>query len=212
MAALRPSTTACSTETDPTAQVDGFEYRQVYSFVNGRPTVSFKLEYPLHSNVLDAPLVFAPEYTTTETISQQNALDVGGSSGDYASAGDATAITGDIDVIVQYLTDDWTPSAIETLCSKWGSAGNRSWRFQLLTTGHLRFEWSVDGTAITQEDSDNTVSFTDGAGTVRVALDVDNGASDYHIQFYESDDDGVTWSKLNDPETDPFESTFSVVF
>ena len=195
------------------AGVDGYEYRQVYSVSNDIPQVSFKLEYPILSNTLDEPLRFQPEYTVDEVQTVQRALDVGGSSGDYASAGDVTAITGDIDITVKYWPSTWTPAAIETLRSKWGSAGNRSFRFQLLTTGHLRFEWTTDGTNINQEDSDYAVSIANGnPGTVRITIDVDNGDGNYRVEFYESEDDGITWSALNDPADDLYASTYSVLY
>lgn len=192
------------------AATDGFSYRQVYHIANGLPAVRFKLEYPVRTSVVDTPLVFQPEYIGIETRSEQNSVDFGGASGDYAST-TGTDFTGDIDIIVSYITTDWTPAAIETLDSEWGAPGNKRFRFQLLTTGHLRFEWTEDGTTVKQENSDYAVSFTSGAGIVRVTLDVDNGAGDYRIDFYESTD-GIVWTPRNDPPPDPFEPTFSVLF
>ena len=185
--------------------LNGFQFRQVYSVeIDGRPRVSFKLE-PHNNNVVADILLFEVERDAITQVPDLKALETDGSNS-YASAGDATSITGDFQAFGYITPFDWTPTSIQTIRSKWTETGDqRSWRFQLLTDTKLRFEWSTDGTAgtVITEDSDNPVPFTVDGGSqfVQVTLDVDNGAGDYEINFYRSFD-GKTWFNLNDTRPD----------
>lgn len=92
---------------------------------------------------------------------------------------------------------DWTPSAAQTLASDWGTAGNRHWKFILLTNGKLRFEWSTDGTNSNTVDSTSAVSFGNGTvGTVSVKFDVNNGSGNSAALFRQSTNHGLTWTTL----------------
>lgn len=110
-------------------------------------------------------------------------------------------IVGDIDLRVQCALTDWTPSALDTLVSKWNTTGDqRSFQFVLNTDGTLRLGWSTSGAAGTVVSADSTVAtgITDGAiKWVRATLDVDNGDSGYDVNFYTSDD-GSSWTQLGD--------------
>lgn len=131
-------------------------------------------------------------------------LRVTGASGSAAAA-DAAAldILGDIDIRVQCSLDDWTPAASNTLAAKWNDTGNqRSWVFRVTTSGALEFAWSADGTAVLGPlTSSAPTGFTDGTTRwVRVAFDVDNGASGRTASFFTSTD-GTNWTPLGTPQT-----------
>ena len=109
----------------------------------------------------------------------------------------ALDITGDIDVRVRIAMDDWTPAAAQTLASKNDGTSN-SWRFDVNTTGVIRFIWTTDGVTANQIVKSSTVAPTIADGSVkwiRVTLDVDNGASGNDVKFWTSDD-GTTWTQL----------------
>lgn len=122
-----------------------------------------------------------------------------GVTGNFLSVPDANAldITGDLDVRVQVAMDDWTPGAFQTFIGKWNETTQKSFIFDVSTTGTLRLVTSVDGSATTVNAS-STVAPTIADGQplwVRVTLDVDNGASGRDITFYTSTN-GTTWTQL----------------
>jgi len=120
-------------------------------------------------------------------------------SGHYATVPDSSAldIVGDIDIRCRIAMDDWTPSALMTLFSKWNATGNqRSYALDLNTNGTLSFFWTPDGSTSNSATSTVAPTVADGAVKwVRATLDVDNGASGRDIQFFTSDD-GTTWTQL----------------
>jgi hypothetical protein len=127
-------------------------------------------------------------------------LVLSGLTGNYASAPDSAAldITGDIDIKVKATLTDWTPSANQSLVSKYVTSGNQiSYFLGVSTAGALRFIYNSTGSAANNNlvVSSNT-GFTDGdTKWVRVTLDVDNGSSQRAIKFYTSDD-GTVWTQL----------------
>lgn len=111
------------------------------------------------------------------------------------AAAQVTHIGGDIDLRADVALDDWTPASNQTIMARYGSAGNRAWRWYVGSTGAMTFEWSTDGTALIAKSSTNP-GFVDGSRNwVRVTLDVDNGASGNDVKFYTSSD-GATWNQL----------------
>lgn len=112
-------------------------------------------------------------------------------------------ITGDIDVRWYGSLDDWTPASANFLCGKWTGASNQSWLLRVTTTGTLQFNWTTGGSTATNNFATSTVAtgIADGvAKWIRVALDVDNGAGQYEVKFYLSDD-GATWTQLGSTVT-----------
>jgi len=108
----------------------------------------------------------------------------------------------DLDVAIYCKPGTWR-SGTQTFVSKFSTSGtDRSFRFQINSTGNLVFDWTADGTTIqTAANSGTTVPFADGtAGWVRVVLDVDNGTGGHAIMFYTSTD-GLTWTQLGSTVT-----------
>jgi hypothetical protein len=130
-----------------------------------------------------------------------------GTSGNYFSTPDSAAnsITGDIDIRAYVAMDDWTPSADQTIASKFDAGtGNRCYFFRVQTDGTLFLLTNSSGTS-----SANNVSFAstvaptiaNGAALwVRVTLDVDNGASGKTATFYTSSN-GTSWTQLGNTVT-----------
>jgi hypothetical protein len=123
----------------------------------------------------------------------------GTSPGRAATADDASLdITSDLDIRVHAALDDWTPTGLSSLVTKWMTGGGQqSWRFRVQsTTGTLMLSWSEDGSAALFAESTVAPTVTDGESLwVRVTLDVDNGAAGRDIKFYTSTD-GVDWTQL----------------
>jgi hypothetical protein len=122
-----------------------------------------------------------------------------GTGTNHASAPDAAAldITGDIDLRAKVSLDDWTPSGSNALVAKYGTAGQRSYMFQVASpSGVLQLNWSADGTNVITKNSTVAPTIADGATLwVRATLDVNNGASGNDVTFYTSTD-GTTWTQL----------------
>lgn len=128
-----------------------------------------------------------------------------GVAGNYFSTPDSVAasITGDIDIRVKVALNDWTPSAISVLVSKWDgtTSGNMSYVFYVNTNGTIALTTTADGTTGVTGTSTAATSVTDGSVKwVRVTLDVNNGAEGKTHTFYLSDD-GETWTQLGNTVT-----------
>lgn len=192
----------------------GFDFEQTYEWVDGRPKVNFNLSYPAVGRSSKHILLFQPERKEVVEQSVVQALNTTGVSGSYANVSSgATNVTGDIKIINFINLQDYTPSSVYTLRSKWNPPSNKCYRFQLLTDGKLRFQWTTDGSTEITEDSDLSVSFGAGEiGAVKVELDVDNGAGGYTITFWQSTDFGVNWTTLDTPPADLFGDTFGDTF
>jgi hypothetical protein len=121
-----------------------------------------------------------------------------GTSGNYLSAPDAAPfdIVGNIDIRGYVALEDWTPLAENTILSKAGAAGQRSYGMSVTTAGLLKLFWSANGTDYITKTSTLAVGSVDGtAKWIRATLDVDNGSSGNDVKFYTSDD-GSTWVQL----------------
>lgn len=121
-----------------------------------------------------------------------------GASGYFISTPDASAldITGDIDIRVKVAMDDWTPAGLTALVSK-----ASSYELYVTTLGRLQFFWTANGTTYNALTSSASPTIADGnALWVRVAFDVDNGASGRTAKFYTSND-GTNWTQLGSDQT-----------
>lgn len=139
------------------------------------------------------------------------AFDLPGVSGNYASTPDSAAlsVTGDLDIRVRVLLDDWTPSAVNSLVSKYVTGtNNRSYRFYISAAGNLVLTWSTDGSGSVSASSSGPTGFTNGrAKWVRVTLDGNNGSNQYVATFYTSDD-GENWTQFGSAVTNTATSIF----
>jgi hypothetical protein len=128
-------------------------------------------------------------------------LDLTGGVNSYASTPDAASldITGDIDLRAE-VTTTWGGTQ-SGLVAKFNTTGNqRSYLFTVETSGRLRLFRSPDGAATTTLTSTVAVPLTSGRLSVRVTLDVNNGAGGHTATFYYGYG-GVTgaWVQLGDP-------------
>jgi hypothetical protein len=138
------------------------------------------------------------------TLAAGSGLLLNGVSPGRASTPDTAGldIVGDIEVRVLALLDDWTPATSQCLASKSTASGNqRSWQFNVNSTGNLVFLWSATGSATLTATSTVTPTVVNGEPLwVRAQLDVDNGAAGRTVTFWTSPD-GVTWLQLGTPVT-----------
>jgi hypothetical protein len=157
-----------------------------------------------------------PQYLAWDGV---NYVYLPGVTGNYLSVPDAATldITGDLDLRAYVALDDWTPSAIMSLVTKWDPTGNqRSYNLSVNTDGTLILYVSTNGTAITTNTSTAATGITDGSVRwVRATLDVDNGSSQNEVKFWTSTD-GTSWTQLgntitNSGTTSVFAGTANVV-
>jgi hypothetical protein len=135
-------------------------------------------------------------------VASSSYLTLPGVAGQYASAADSVAlsITSDVDIRAYVAPDDWTPTSVQSLVSKWEITGNlRSYALDLDTTGKLAFISSSGGTSGTSANtlSSAATGFTDGTGHwVRATW----RNSDNRVQFFTSNDassvTSPTWTQL----------------
>lgn len=117
-------------------------------------------------------------------------LSLPGGAGDRASTPDHASldITGALELWVDLSAAAVPPAAVQTLAGKWATTGNqRSFLFQVLTDGKLRFMWSTDGTATVTADSPSPITLPAG---VRRALGVrfnPNTGTGWRVEFHIAD-------------------------
>ena len=87
-----------------------------------------------------------------------------GVGGTYLSTPDSAAVsvTGDIDIRCRVALTDYTAASEGALVTKYGAAGQRSFRFFVDTAGRLNFNMSTDGTANTGWQWQAGPTFVDG--------------------------------------------------
>lgn len=124
-----------------------------------------------------------------------------GASNSYASTPDTAAlrITGDIDIVARLSMADWTPSAAQTVVSKW-LITLLGWRLDVNTSGQLELFTSANGTTSISQAS-SALPFTNGtAYWVRATLDVNDGAGNRVYSFYyaaNSEIEPLSWTLLS---------------
>ena len=113
---------------------------------------------------------------------------------------DTINVAADITVVAR-INIDWTPAALMTIASKLASTGNqRSWEWQITTSGQLNWIWSADGSTTVTKASTANLSALTGWKWLAVTHDVDNGAAGNDVRFWTSDD-GETWAQLGSTVT-----------
>lgn len=109
------------------------------------------------------------------------------------------AITSDLDVRARIWFDSLTFGGDTDFVTRYESGSLKSYRFGVSSAGYLRLVWSTDGSTTSADRTStallSSVADTDDPIWVRAALDVDNGASGYTLNFYTSTD-GETWTRL----------------
>lgn len=126
-------------------------------------------------------------------------VDLPGTAGNNLSVPDAADldITGDIAVIIDMAMADWSPTAVQVSTSKADTGSQISWVIQHSTAGGISFYWSVDGVSLQPALSSTALGFTNGSRhMIALCFDVDDGAGNRRAYFWESPDDGATWSAI----------------
>lgn len=134
----------------------------------------------------------------------------------YWTVPDSTPLspTGDLEIVMRFNPQDWTPAALSLMLAKWNGAAHRSYQFSLNTDGKLYLNWSADGTNALTATSSVATGITDGlAAWLRVTLDVDNGSGSREVKFYTCPDQasvptGGEWTQLGTTQTGATTSVF----
>ncbi|MFB7354862.1 hypothetical protein [Streptomyces gardneri] len=109
----------------------------------------------------------------------------------------------DLDLRMDLALEDWTEQ--QGLASRWVAAGNnRSWGVYMGGTGLIGLVWSPTGTAttITRFSSVPVGAYNGQRLTIRITLDVDNGAGGYELRIYTGRTvDDTEWTLLGEPLT-----------
>jgi hypothetical protein len=106
-------------------------------------------------------------------------------------------ITGDIDIQWQGQMDNWAATGdYPPYYKRDGGGGSRSIVFRLNTNGKPELFWFEADSTLRQHVHDTAWSHAANAmGWVRATLDVDNGAGQYDVKFWESTD-GASWDQV----------------
>ncbi len=130
-------------------------------------------------------------------------LSLTGVTGCYAYVEDTAVldITGDIDMRIDIAPETWRPSDVVVLAAKYDGTGQWSWIFYLSTDGTLRLTWTTDGFFGTRVTVTSTAAIPEATErlSVRVTLDVNNGASGNTTTFYTGPSVGGAWTQLGAP-------------
>lgn len=100
-------------------------------------------------------------------------------------------------------SDNWFPAQEETLASHYDTNANqRAWRLAVQEDGFLILGWSGDGSStLTFAEATDRLPFDAyGRAWVRVRLDSDDGAGNWVVTFWSSED-GETWTQVGDTLT-----------
>jgi hypothetical protein len=105
-------------------------------------------------------------------------------------------ITGDIEIRADIWPRSWRPPLFQVIGAKYRVlTANRSWVFYLSPEGALILRWSTDGSTSLQASSTALVPSSSGRLSVKVTLDVVNGANK-SVAFYTSDSIDGTYTQL----------------
>jgi hypothetical protein len=156
------------------------------------------------------------------TRRQSNGISVlalDGASGNYASTPDHSSldITGDLDIRVIFRLDQYPPASAQAFLGKWEqlSGQQQSYVVTVQPTGLVTFFWTTDGTDATQLSSAMATSITtmvrsDGTVGMRVTFDVNNGAGQKVVRFFELDEGGDINGPWSSRQTNTTAGTTSI--
>ncbi len=97
---------------------------------------------------------------------------------------------------------DWTPSASASRLI--GTRGGTSTGYELMirSGGTLEFQWRDSGTVSWRSRTSSALGFTDGTRhLIGASIDLDNGAGGVTCRFWESTDQGATWTQIGTDQT-----------
>jgi hypothetical protein len=108
----------------------------------------------------------------------------------------------DLDVRIDLAMEDWDRQCM--LGGRYVPSGdNRCWGITRAGSGQIAFYWSPDGTVasvITQFSTAHLVAYHGQRLTLRITLDVNNGAGGYELCFYTGRTvDDTDWTPLGEP-------------
>lgn len=131
---------------------------------------------------------------TTRIAAPDRYLSLDGTAGCYASTPHSAtfAVTGDLDVRIELLMTDFTPSALQVLVAKQGANPNLGWQWYVRssTAGAMTLNASSTGTSQLTATSSAANSLTDNTrGWLRVVRKQSNSSG----TFYQSTD-GSNWT------------------
>jgi hypothetical protein len=124
------------------------------------------------------------------------------------------SVTGDIDIRVDVKLNQWEGTSQE-LAGKYEITGDqRSWAFYKNEDATLSFRWFTLGTLASVDQADSTVPIPNltGRQTLRVTVDVNNGAAGSTTTFYYGPSVDGPWTQIGatvtqSPATSIFDST-----
>lgn len=124
---------------------------------------------------------FNRAYPSAGTLELTGAVDSNATTPDVA----ALDITGDLDMMIDATSDQWTPSAQQGLIGKWVTGTNqRSYLLTLETSGRPRLWYSTLGTDGPSATATVPIPISAGRIAIRVTMDIDNGSGQHAITFY----------------------------
>ena len=122
-----------------------------------------------------------------------------GSVGNFLEMPDSGGLDlgGDFSIIARITPDRWNQGVAQVILSKWGIAGQRSYIFQLDPTGHLKFQYTTDGTTAIALTATNDVAAYPAKGLARwVAVSTWMSGNDRIADFLFSDD-AIDWEVIS---------------
>lgn len=126
-----------------------------------------------------------------------------GAAADYASTPDAGWVPGqELELRARLKLTDWTPAAGGVIFAQTDATFAQASVFWGVTAaGKFSLTWITAAGAVGSATSSAHGFVDDSTHDVRVTLDVDNGAGSYEVKFYESTDDGASWTQIGSTVT-----------
>lgn len=112
---------------------------------------------------------------------------------------------GDIDLRVDVTPASWNPQYADVLFSQWSNTDGVAWMLTLqgfTDNGFLTFRW-FDGSGVQLHSSTILPLDIDPRKTVRVTMDVDNGAGEREVKFWLGDSVDGPFTQLGTTHTGP---------
>lgn len=146
------------------------------------------------ANNLDFTINGAPRHLPKSDYGQYAYLPAVGTSGNNISTPASTMFTPASGLLIteaMIQPDDWTPAAVDrAIISTWSTAGTKSWRLALAPTGHLKWQYTSDGTTVQTLQTENPLPYNPGSPLwVRCAFAYNNSSSATAYFYYKLSED-----------------------